>query len=103
MGCERMEDGVRAAGGVGGFEQVAVEAHYGAAQGANFFFNAAHGAPGIFFLEFGDGFEVAEGFGFDGLGLIGIEDGVEFLLLFKKGAHGLGVVEGEVAFLEAGV
>jgi hypothetical protein len=53
-------------------------------------------------LEFGDGFEVAEGFGFDGFRFGGVEDGVEFLLLFKKGARGLGVVESEVAFLEAG-
>ena len=48
------------------------------------------------------GVEVAEGFGFFGFGgIFGIEDGFEFFLFAAEAAHGLGVVEGEAAFLEA--
>ncbi len=51
----------------------------------------------------GEGFEFAEGFGFDGFGFgVVVEDGFEFLLLAIEGAEGLGVVEGEAAFLDAG-
>ena len=65
---------------------------------------AVAGTAGMLLLEFSDLLEFAEGFGFDGFGLVfGIEDGFEFLFLFVEGAHGFGVVEGEAAFLDAGV
>jgi hypothetical protein len=53
-------------------------------------------------LVFVDLFELAEGFGFFGFGGVGgVEEGFEFLLVAVEGAHGLAVVEGEAAFLEA--
>jgi hypothetical protein len=54
-------------------------------------------------LEFGDGFEFAEGSGFDRFGFGGIEDGFEFLFLAVQTAHGLGVVECEAALLNPGM
>ena len=55
-------------------------------------------------LEFGDGFEVAQGFGFDGLGFaFVVEDSFEFLFFAEQCTKGLGVVQGEGALLNSGV
>ena len=59
---------------------------------------------GMVALEFGDGFELAEGLLLDGFGFVFIvQDGFEFLFLAVDDAEGLGVVEGEATFLDAGV
>ena len=58
----------------------------------------------MLFLEFVDFFEFAEGFGFFGFGGAGgVEKGFELLLFAVEGAHGLAIIKGEAAFLEAGV
>ena len=60
-------------------------------------------AAGVVPLELGDGFKFAEGFGFDGLGFVAVEDGFEFAFFAEERAHGLGVVDGWAAFLDPGV
>jgi hypothetical protein len=58
----------------------------------------------VMFLKIHDGFEFAQGFGFDGFGFrFVVEDGFEFLLLFPNGADGFGVVDTKIAFLESSV
>jgi len=59
---------------------------------------------GVLPLEFGEFFEFVQGFGFDGFGFVlVVEDGFEFLLFAEDGTQGLGIVQGEAAFLEPGV
>ncbi len=71
---------------------------FGGASGAIF------GAGAVLALEFGDGFQFAEGFGFDGLGFVfRVEDSFELFFFAEEGAHGLGVVQGEVALLDSRV
>ena len=74
--------------------QMLVEAGDGRSDGVGGSLGVGSGAAVVLALEFGDGFEVAEGFGFDGFGLVGVvEDGFEFLFFPEQCAHGLGVIE----------
>ena len=87
--------------GEGGCERL-VETGYGHANGSDGAVCTVFGTAGVFALEFVDLFEFGEGFGFFGLGGVGgVEEGFEFLLFAVKGAHGLAVIKGEAAFLEA--
>ena len=89
---------------LGGLRETLVESGDGLADVASCTVGTAARALGVLFLELGDGFEVAESLGFDGFGFVGVvENCVEFFFFAEEGAHGLGVVEGEAAFLEAGV
>ncbi len=100
---EGAEEVVWSAIGVGGGGEALVQAGEGSAQRT---YRAAGGvgsSAGVVFLEIVDLFEFAEGFGFFRFGGVGVEDGFEFLLFFEEAAHGFAVVEGEAAFLEAGV
>jgi len=88
--------------GVDGGGEAGVEAVDGLTDRVNGFLGGVPGAVGVMFLPLVELFEFAEGFGFFGFGgVAGIEDGFEFLLFVVECAHGLSVVEGEAAFLEA--
>ena len=103
MECEWAKNWVGVAVGVHCFQKVVVEACDGHADCAHGSLGAVCGARAVLALEFCEFFQLAECFCFFGLGSIfGIKDGFEFLFPAEQGAHGLHVVEGEAALLQAG-
>lgn len=100
---KRPEDGFRRAIGAGGGGEVVVEAVQGASDGIGGFACGVADVLGVLLFIVVKVDEFAGGFGFDGFDLgVVIEDGFEFALLAEDGAHGLGLVEFEAAFVERG-
>ncbi len=94
---------VRIAFWIEGSREAPVETEDGLANGSGDALRAVPGAAATLALEFGDGFQLAQGFGFDGFGFgIVVEDGFEFFFFAVKGARGLGVVQSKTAFLDSG-
>lgn len=85
--AKRWRTGWGGACGIGGCGYVGVEAGDGAAAGTDEVFGVALAALGVGGLEGGDGFELAQGFGFFGLrsGVI-IQDGFQFGLFPEQAA-----------------
>ena len=104
MGGERSKNRVRIATGVQRCKQMLMKACHGSADGADRALSAVLGAAAMLPLKFGDGFQFAKGFLFDGFGLVFIvQDGFEFSFLPQDGSERLGVIECETALLNSGV
>ena len=101
---EWTQDWMRLAVRAQGLEEAVVEAGDGHANGSDRLLGGVFRAGCVVLLPLIELFEFAEGFGFFGFGgFAGIKYRFEFFLFFVQGAHGLAVVEGEAAFLEAGM
>lgn len=100
---EGSQDAMRMAGGIEGVGQVMVQTTNGHAQGADGAFGAVGGAARVSALEFGDGFQFAQGFGFDRLRLaVVIEQRLEFALFAEQSPTGLDFIQIQIAFLQTG-
>jgi hypothetical protein len=103
MLCETPKNRVRPAIPAHRAVNMLMESRHGAPHSVRRAPAAIPGTAAMLALKFGDLFQFAQGFGFDGFGFVfGIEDGFEFFFFAEQGAYGLGVVQGEAAFLNAG-
>jgi hypothetical protein len=104
MISECPQDSVWAAVGLAGGGEVAMEAVNSHAHGAGGALGAVPGPGGVLLFVVVQGDELAFDFPFDGLeGGFVVEDSFELILLAQDGAHDLGLVESETAFLDPGI